>query len=222
MTVTPPDPDAMAVLVVSPETLAKKIRGIPTPLSAEHEETLRDAILDAQTDVEAYLGRPIVPTRYIESDRWAYFDGESFNLTMLGDEPLITIENVVAQVIEGQPTGYYTVTYLAGIDARTDSVLRPIRRFVELHAMHSPAIVQWWKVVTKAKGEVRSESAEGQSVSFSPASLSGNAVTGVKPGDFTPGSLPTMASLDRWRVAGRRVHQGPTLASNWPYVGGRW
>lgn len=221
MSETPPDPDPYAGLVVTPEELAASIGGIPTPLSSENRAILGEALLDAQTDVEAYLGRPVVPALYTETDRWAY-DGVNWNLVMLGDEPLISIETVTAQTDASGPTGYFTITYLAGIDARTDPVLRPIRRFVLLHAKHSPEVTTWWKKVTKAKGEVRSVSAEGQSVSFAAATLAGSATTGTKPGDLTPGSLPTLASIDRWRVAGRRVYQAPTQASRWPFYGGWW
>jgi hypothetical protein len=209
-----------ARLVVQPEELAERIE-IPVPLTAEHRRVLTDALLDAQTDVEGYLGRPVVPSLYTEADRWSY-DDVNFNLTMLGDEPLVRIVDVTAQVYDGVLSGYYTVQYLAGIDARTDPVLRPIRRYILLHALNSPEVGRLWKQVTKAKGEVRSVSAEGQSVSFAAATLSGTAATGTKPGDGTPGTLPTLESLDRWRVAGRRVHQAPTMASDWPYSGGRW
>lgn len=221
MSQTPPDPDPYAVLVVTPEELAKSIGGLPDPLPEEQRLILADALLDAQTDVEAYLGRPVVPTVYTETDRWSP-DGVNWNLVMLGDEPFIETVSVTAQTDMSGPNGYFTIVYRAGIDARTDPVLRPIRRFVMLHAKHSPEVVAYWKKVTKATGEVRSESAEGQSVSYAPASMSGNAQTGVKPGDLTPGSLPTMASLDRWRVAGRRVYQAATLASRWPFYGGPW
>ena len=219
MVVPVPLPNA---LVVPAEQLAAKIGGIPVPLSTAHSATLTDALLDAQTDVEAYLGRPVIPTLYTEADRWAY-DGANWNLSMLADEPFVGIVSVTPQVVDGVVSPYFTVAYLAGIDARTDPVLRPIRRFVMLHAMNSPDVVRLWKTVTKAVGEVRSESADGQSVSYTAATLSGSATTGTKPGDLTPGSLPTLGSLDRWRVAGRRVYQAPTLASqSWPYGGTNW
>ena len=214
----PEDPS----LVVSAESVAVKAK-IPLPLTPEQRETITDAIRDAQADVVAYLGREITPTLGTEYQRWAWA-GDEWNLVGLGDEPLIRVVSAVPETdpVTGVPSDYFTVTYLYGIDARTDERLHPIRRYVRLHAMNSPDVVGLWKVVTGAKGEVRSVSAEGQSVSFAAPTLSGSATTGTKPGDLTPGSLPTLASLDRWRLAGRRVHQGPTRSSDWPFHGARW
>lgn len=203
-----PDDDR---LVVSPETVAVKAR-IPLPLTDEQRDTLTEAILDAQADVEAYLGQSPVPVLHTQTDAYAYPDG--WDLTVHGDAQVLRVVSAVPVLdVAGDPTDYFTVTYYAGIDARTDPELRAIRRFVVAHAMNSPEVTDLWKVATSTKGEIRSVSAEGQSVSWSPATLGG----GGAAGSGAPGALPTLASLDRWRLAGRRVYQGRTRAGSWPY-----
>lgn len=211
---------ADADLVVTPEQVALKAR-IPTPLSAESRAVIADAIRDAQADVAAYLGRDsLTPIERVETGLFPF--GDEWDLRGLGDDDLIRVVSAVPETFNGVQTGYFTVTYLCGIDALNDPGLHAIRRYVKAHAMNSPDVVTLWKTVTKAAGEVRSVSAEGQSVSFAAPTLSGSATTGTKPGDLTPGSLPTLASLDRWRLAGRRVYQAPTRVSVWPFSGDRW
>jgi hypothetical protein len=207
--------------VVTPEALATRA-GITTPLTAGQREMVRDAILAAQSDVYSYLGREIMPVTHVETGRWAYESGWEFDT--LGDDPLIAVVSAVAEVdvVSGLPTGYFTLTYTCGINVRDDPTYYPIKRYVIAHALYSPEFTTLWKTSTNAKGEVKSLSAEGQSVSFEEATLSGNTTTGTKPGDLTPGTLPTLASLDRWRVAGRRVHQAASNASEWPFTGRRW
>lgn len=203
-------------LVVSPESVAVKVN-IALPLTPERRDIIVESIRDAQADVTGYLGREIVPTAYVEHDRYAYPDG--WNLTARGDDPVIRVLSAVPQLDSaGVPTDYFTVTYLAGLDARTDPTLRPIRRYVTAHALNSPEFTRMWRIATSTKGEVRSVSAEGQSISYAAATLGG----GGSAGSGAPGALPTLASLDRWRVAGRRVHQGATRTGNWPYTGSLW
>lgn len=204
MTVTP----AGSSLVVDTGWLFRKA-GITAP-TAEQTQVAVDAILDAQSDVIAYLGRPITPTTYVEPHRYAYYDG--WILEAAPDEPLIGIVSAVPELdATGAVTDYFTVTYTAGIDARTDPALEPIRRYVRVHALNSPDFTRMWKTATSAQGEIRSVSAEGQSVTFARANL-GAGDTTPKPGSGEPGSLPTLGSLDRWRVAGRRAYQAPTRA----------
>lgn len=209
MTVTPAEDPR---LVVAPVDLLRRA-GITDPTEAQIL-TATDAILDAQADVVAYLGRPITPTTYTETDRFAYYDG--WRLEAAPDEDLIEIVSVTPQLVAGVPTDYFTVTYIAGIDAATDPVLDPIRRYVRVHAMNSPEFTRMWKTATKAEGDVRSLSAEGQSVSFSPPTLGGG---GGKAGSGEPGTLPTLGSLDRWRLAGRRAYQAPSEVRLWPGQG---
>lgn len=203
-------------LVVSPETIANKA-SMSLPLSAEQRDTITEAILDAQADVEGYLGRPIVPITYVETGRYPAPDG--WDLVEHGDDPVLLVLAAIPETDPetSQPTGYYTITYTAGLDAKHDEVLRPIRRYVAAHALNSPEVTRLW-TSTGGRGEVRSISAEGQSISFGPASLGG----GGSAGSGAPGALPTLASLDRWRLAGRRVHVAKTRARTWPYSPVGW
>lgn len=208
-------------LVVSPETIAVKA-GISLPLSAEDRDTLTEAILDAQADVEGYLGRPVVPITYVETGRYPGADG--WDLVEHGDDPVVTVISAIPETDAEttQPTGYYTVTYTAGLDARREEVLRPIRRYITAHAMNSPEITRLW-VTAGGRGQVKTVSAEGQSITFESATLGG----GGNAGSGNPGALPTLSSLDRWRLAGRRVHVARTRTTVWPFgdmdpVGRRW
>lgn len=200
-------------LVVSPEHLAVRA-GIPLPLTGDQRDLLVDALLDAQADVEAYLGQPPVPTLYRQSGVYAY-DGEEWGLSVHGDAAVHRIVTVTPELVDGVPSGYYTITYTAGLDARSDPALRPVRRYVVAHALNAPDVLRLWQTLTGARGEIRSVSAEGQSISWGPATHGG----GGDPGSGRPGALPTLSSLDYWRVAGRRVHQAPTRARVWPYPG---
>lgn len=202
----PEDP----TLIVSPEAVAKKA-GMTLPLTEAQRETIVEAILDAQADVSAYLGRAIVPTIYTETGR--YDDGTGhWNITPL-DEPVIEVIDATPETSQGDPTGYFTVTYRAGLNAKDDPDLRPIRRYVTAAAMNAPEFVLMWRTATSAKGEIKSVTTEGQSITYNTASLGGG-------GKGQPGELPGKNSLDRWRVAGRRVFQRPTVPRPpWPYSG---
>lgn len=207
MTVTPNPVDPP--LVVTPERLAAAA-GIDT-LTPSHRDIVIDAILDAQADVEAYLGQPILRVPRTETGRYPWADG--WNLAGGGDGS-VTVTSVTPETAPttGALTGYFTVTYLVGLDAAADPTLRPIVRYVTAHALNSPGFVRLWRTVTSAQGVVKSLSAEGQSVSFDTPTLGGG---GGKPGSGEPGSLPTLASLDRWRVAGRRVYQAASRYGAW-------
>lgn len=197
-------------LVVSPETLAKKAK-IPLPLSEEDREQIIECIRDAQADVAGYLGRAIMPTTYTETGRSDF--GGQWDLTPL-DDPIIDVVSAVPEESEGQPTGWFTITYIAGLNAKDDPALRPILRYVTAHAMNSPEFVLLWKTATSAKGDIKSTTTEGQSISYDKATLGG----GGAAGSGAPGALPALASLDFWRR--RSVFQRKTVHREpWPYTG---
>jgi choline dehydrogenase-like flavoprotein len=191
-------------LVVSPETLAVKL-GVPLPLTAEQRAALIDALLDAQTDVRAYLGRPILPQVVTERRSWPPGGW------LFVEQPVLEVLTETEVLDENsQPTGYWDVTYLAGLDARSDERLRPIRRVVLAQAAQQDAAVRLWSTAgagaatdgTGAK-RVRSVSAEGQSVSYTyatPDSGGGGDKGGV-------GGPVRWSSIDSWRQRGRRVFQ---------------
>lgn len=191
-------------LLVSPETLAVRA-DMALPLSDALREVITDTILAAQADVVAYLGQPIVPTVFTQRGCVPY--GSGWDLTAHDDTDVIAVLDAVPETVAGTGTltGRFTVVYVAGLDARTDPALTPIARYVAAHALNSPEFVRAWERAG-GEGTVRTVAAEGQSITYEAATLG---ATGGRPGDGGPGSLPTLGSLDTWRVAGRRVHQAP-------------
>lgn len=193
-------------LVVSPEALAVRL-GVPLPLDDEQREQLAGAVLDAQADVEGYLGRPILPTIVRERRSWPgpWEAKTGWFIRSLNE----------AEVLDGngQPTGYWDWTYLAGLNARDDQLLRPIRRLLLAHAaMQDDAVRLWSSVGSGSSGDgtgakrVKSLSTEGQSVSYEygrPGSGSG----GGSSGSETVGGPVKWSSIDAWRINGRRVYQ---------------
>jgi len=207
----PLDLPARSDLVVSPEELAVKL-GLPLPISVQDRMTLSDAILDAQTDVVAYLGRPILPTLVTERRTWPWPIGG----WELSQSPVIEIlEEIEILDEDGDPTGYWDIIYRAGLDARSDEQLRPIQRLVLTLAGQSDAAVRMWattgygSVDTEGSGlgprRVKSISTEGQALSYEYG----------RPGDGgqsagTAGSIGgpiRWVSIDQWRIRGRRVFQ---------------
>lgn len=207
-----------AILLVSPESLAV-LAGMTLPLTEIQREIITDAILNAQSDVRAYLGQPILPVVYVETGR---HDNGSGHWNLDPDNvPIIAILDITTETREGQPTGLFTITYRAGLDAKNNPDLYPIVRYVKAAALNSPEVTRLWKTATKTKGDVKSVTTEGQSISYDKPTLGG----GGTAGSGVPGSLPTLASLDYWRVAGRRVFQRETrYRPPWPHspmLGGR-
>lgn len=198
------EPQTEAGLVVTPEALAAAA-GVAT-LTTVQRAAVVEAIRDAQDDVVAYLGVPITPTVRVAHGCYPYVNGWS----LPDGDLLIDVVSVTPETYpedSTQVTGLFTVTYRTGLDAANDPELRPIVRYVRAHALNSPEFTRLWKTATGAQGEIRNVSAEGQSISFTAATLGGG---GGKAGSGEPGALPSLASLDRWRVADRRVHQAPT------------
>lgn len=193
-------------LCVSPESLAEWM-GVPLPLTAARRRVLRQALDDAQTDVRAYLGQPVMPERYIERGVSGW--GERWTLTAHGDttvQQVLSVEPEADPVLGGLDT--FTITYLAGLNARDDVSCSPIRRYIKAHAANLPEATRLWREAAQPADTVKSLSAEGQSVTYESATLGG----GGAAGSGNPGALPTAKSMDAWRVAGRRVYQSATRA----------
>lgn len=207
-------------LLVSPESVAV-LAGIPLPLTSAQREIITNSIRGAQSDVRGYLGRPILPTIVTETGR--YDNGLGHWNIDPDNVPLIEVIDVTPETRDGQPTGRFSITYRYGLDAKNDPDLYPIVRYVTAAALNSPEFTLMWRTVTKTKGEIKSTTTEGQSVTYDKATLGG----GGNAGSGAPGSLPTLASLDAWRVAGREVFQRRTpYRAPWPHSpmigGGRW
>jgi hypothetical protein len=208
-----------ATLLVSPESIAV-LAGVGLPLNSAQREIITGAITDAQSDVRTYLGRVIVPTLYTETGRHDNGHGQ-WNLDP-DNVPLLEVLAVTPETSDGTATGRFTITYRAGLDAKNDPDLSPIVRYVKAAALNSPEIILMWKAATRARGDVKSVTTDGQSISYDTPSLGG----GGAAGSGSPGALPNLASLDYWRVAGRRVFQRETpYRPPWPHSsmnGRRW
>lgn len=198
-------------LVVTPEEVARRL-GLEQPLDEHDLWLVEEAIRDAQADLEAYLGRPVTAQTYTETHMLPV--GGGYDLTYW---PVIEIVSTTAETDPdtGMPTGYFTVVYRAGLDGVADPELAPIRRFVRTHAMYSETVQGLFRrLAPEAARKVSSLGVEGQNVTYVDAyATSANASElGL------PGGLPTFKSCDRWRLAGRRVYQGPTRSQDpWPY-----
>lgn len=217
------------VPVVQPGDVAAAL-GLPLPLDTAQLSTVIAAIEAAQSDTEAYLGRPVVPLQY--TDQCCFPDWRGWRLKHW---PVQSIVSAVAETdSSSQPTGTYTVTYIAGLDAVNDPELFPIVRFVKLHAMYDPFVqILFRQLRPDIATRVMTGSTEGQSATIAdalpvpppPRTSTPAAVTAQM---SLPGAPPTLQTLDRWRIAKRRVHQRRTHIGNtapWPYdlpIEGSW
>lgn len=202
---TTPEPPP---LIVGVAEVARRLR-LPQPLGEDAYWRVEQALRDAQADLEAYLGRPVTPTRHTQTGTIESWDGWK-----LDNYPVLSIDDVVPELdTDGQATGRYNVTYTAGLDGRAGVELEPLRRYVRAHAMYMADVQDLARQTNPNAGrQVKSLSVDGQSVTYE---ASPTAAPSGQPG--TPGALPTLASCDRWRIAGRRVFQRRTRFCLWPY-----
>ena len=212
----------MAVLIVTPEEVARRL-GVPQPLDEHDRWLIESAIADAQSDLEAYLGRPVTAQTYTQTGMLPV-NGQY----RLCRWPVIAITSTTAETdpVTGAPTGLFTVVYTWGLDGVADPELEPLRRFVRAHALYSDTVQALFRRLSPEQArKVTALGVEGQNVTYADTyAVEANAAElGL------PGALPTFKSVDRWRLAGRRVHQGPTQMNEpWPYesmyyrTGGWW
>lgn len=197
-------------LLVSPDDVARRLRMVVPVLDPDERALLTEAITDVQTLVEGYLGRPLTPVTYVE-----HLSPIPPTLLMpdesgwpVSNTPLIAIVSAVADLdVDGRATGTYEVTYTAGVDLSAQPL---VLQYIRAHAARHPLVSPLADPATRV---VRSASREGQSLTFEDASKAG-----VSAGEAGP--LPTLSSLDRWRVAGRQMYVRPGQSPN-PY-GSRW
>ncbi len=204
-----------AVALIVPVTDVARQLGLPQPLGEDDRWLIERAIGDAQSDLEAYLGRAATPQTYTETGLIEYTNG-----WRLQNAPVLSVTSATPENdTSGQPTGLYTVVYVAGLDGAADPELEPLRRFVRTHAIYSTDVQALFRRVAPERARlVEQSSVEGQSVTYADT----YAVTG-EPGSGSPGALPTLASCDRWRIAGRRVFQRPTpYVEPWPWEYHDW
>ncbi|WP_433860151.1 hypothetical protein [Streptomyces kronopolitis] len=189
-------------LIASAEDIASEL-GVSLPITAAQREEYRDAIAKAQADVEAYLGRPLIPQPRTLLEVTPLFgydldDPQAWPIQHFDD-----VTTVISHVANLDDRDTYTVQLLVGLDAAVED---PIRAYVVAHASerirNSPS---------SAEGErrVTSVSAEGQSISYDSAPVAGQ-----------PGALPTLDSLSGYR---KRLYRpiAVTPAAPWPYGRGR-
>ncbi len=194
--------------MVPADTVAR-IAKLTRPLDEETQWIVEQAILDAQSDVAAYLGQPIVPALTHETGLWPQTGGSltAASTWLLSGEPVIAVLSAIPDV---SWHGTYTVYYTYGLDAANDPALEPIRRWVRAAALASPGVAEAYETQNPVASRViTSLSAEGQSVAYGSVSVPGSSAGGAA-GSGAPGSVPLLSSLDRWRVAGRRVFQRRT------------
>lgn len=170
-------------------------------------DVITDALADAEADVEGYLGRPIHPVTRSVDGCWPVAGGWDIP----GETGRIrSIVSAVPQLIDGTESGMFTVTYLVGIDYLADAECRPIRRYVTAAAANDYLLLNYLEGQEHRRGPVTSVSVstEGQSktvqyghLGYTPPASRGTGMT-----DY-PGALPAKSTMDRWRIANRRVVQ---------------
>ncbi|MFM9647754.1 hypothetical protein ACKI1S_16600 [Streptomyces galilaeus] len=190
-------------LVTSPEAVADDL-GVPLPLTPAQRDALMTAIRKAQSDVEGYLGRSLVPrvvTRTAVTPYWR----PSEDLTDPEAWPFETDDVWRVSAYRDRGDGTYDVDLLVGLDGAAED---PVVRYVTAHAAESernrPGGVG-------AQGRrVSSVSAEGQSISYESAPTAGQA-----------GALPTIDTLSRLK---RRLWQPLNIPPRppWPYSSTRY
>ena len=166
------------------------------------DETFRqdaaDAIEDAQADVEAHIGRTIVPQVLTVEN---LLPDTAYPLTENAAWPQVTADDTYRVRSVEQVGAAYTVTFLLGLDGAAEA---PILRYVRAAAVES--LRNNPKVGDAMPKRIRSVSAEGQSLSFDNGSTA----------DGASGSLPNIKMLDRYKMP--RAFRRPTApATLWPY-----
>ncbi|MGW2496263.1 hypothetical protein ACWCV2_17395 [Streptomyces pseudogriseolus] len=190
-------------LATSPESVADEL-GVPLPLTLAQRDALTTAIRRAQADVEGYLGRSLVPRVTTYTAITPYWQS-SENLTDPEAWPLDIDDEWHVSAYRDRGDGTYDVDVLVGLNGAAEE---PIARYITAHAAESernrPGGVG-------AQGRrVSSVSAEGQSISYDSAPLTGQA-----------GALPTLDSLSRYK---RRLWQPLATPPRppWPYASTRY
>lgn len=196
-------------LIIQADTVAR-LAGLTRPLSDDDQWLVEQAILAAQADVTAYLGQPITPLIATENGLYPQYATLSLSDSrqwVLARGPLIEILTTDAETVYPFPTGTYTVTYTYGLNVVTDPQLAPVRRWITASVLASPELSSLYATSDPVGSRlVSSLSAEGQSVSYGAVKVPAASVAGAA-GSGAPGSVPLLSSLDRWRVARRRVFQ---------------
>lgn len=188
-------------LIASAEQVADALN-VPLPITAAQRERYWQKIREAQADVLAYIGRPLIPTPQQLLSAMPMF---GYSLDDPQAWPIQRYDDVVSVVsYVNNLDGTYDVQLLVGVDGSSE---QPIVRYVVAHA--AEALRNDPASDTDGSRRVSSVSAEGQSISYDTAPAPGQ-----------PGALPTIDSLSGYK---RRIYRPLTTAPTapWPYGGGR-
>ncbi|MFD3514907.1 hypothetical protein [Streptomyces sp. NPDC058657] len=187
-------------LVGSPEAVADAL-GTALPLTSAQRSTYEEAIRDAQADVAAYLNRSLVPTaRTLRGVTPRTNDA----LDDIDAWPLHIDDFASVVSYRAQPGGTYDVDLLIGLNGAQEEA---VVRYVVAHAAES--VRQRNDQGAGPGRRISSVSAEGQSVSYDAAPVTGQA-----------GALPTINSLNRLRRLVFEPLSRPPRAP-WPYSSSR-
>ncbi|MEW1657833.1 hypothetical protein [Streptomyces sp. NPDC093707] len=185
-------------LLASAEEVADEL-GLPLPLTAAQREHLWTRIRQAQADVSGYLCRPLIPAPLrLEGVTPLYgipLDDPHAWPTPQGLDDVVSVSSYAATA-----DGTYTVELLVGVDGSAEE---PIVRYVVAHA--AEALRNDPSSPAGGSRRVTSVSAEGQSVSYDTAPLTGQV-----------GALPVLDSLSGYRL---RLYRPIATATPtpWPY-----
>jgi hypothetical protein len=185
-----------ADLCVDPVDVARKIGLDYDALPTNTQWLIDDAIRDAQSDVSAWLGREIMPTAFRVEGQVQQPNGK----WDLPEQPVVSIDAVTPETDAlGGFTGRYTIDYTGGLNARTEQALHPIRRYVAAAAALDPTIMR----LSAAMRPISAVNVDGQGITYGEGT-STKPMPGAAP---QPGQLPSMDTMKRWQVKGRRVFQ---------------
>jgi hypothetical protein len=146
--------------------------------------TVEAGIRAATVQAETYLHRPVTPLELTQTGVPPQPGGWPLQFTP--NRVLSVTEEVDA---DDYPTGLFTVVYETGLDARGPQY-GAIRDWVTAAAQEHPAVRRL--VAVAGLRQVRSVSAEGQSVSYEPAPAAAQVPTV---------GVPPLSTLNYWRSA---------------------
>lgn len=168
---------------------------------------IQDGIRAAQGAVVAYLHQPVMPAQYTEHHAWS-----ENGRWMLSQYPVLEVVSATPETdsYTGYESGFYTVVYRAGIDARNDPACEEIRTFVKYGAANwGPLLTKLQGPPWERKGEITSVSTEQQSVRWAAYRVgAGDAKTAG-----AAGGPPVLDDLAGWKKkSGRRRRPRPIPA----------
>ena len=189
-------------LIVDPAKIASRKR-IVNP-SQTQLDSIADAIVDCQADVEVYLNRPLIPVEHtltgiypmpgFDPDSWqAWPDARQFD-----DEYAVKTRTAAAD-------GAWDVTFLVGLNGPGES---PIVRYVTAHTLRT--LREDDSYGFEIQRDVTSVSAEGQSLQMVARPTEDGAI----------GSLPKIKTLDRYKRRALFMRVNPP-SELWPNYGMR-